>query len=319
MNDKDYKKVLKQLKKDEDLFIKFINIIKPENENQLVFVRDYMENFSKKDEVGKIVYPIVSKLVLDLVTSKPKYKWAKKGTKAPKILKTFKNILTDEVRRSVIEIVKTPMKEWYPYAKKDVVNVSIPWINSEEEALSIAKLHHRIINVKNMNILLTKISDGTNNPTIGKLLEKSPSYKAGQLKKLDLTDTDQRHKFINSIAQTPSLLKLLNNIQLTITLDDLKKLPPVRRFNFLQYLYEPSLGYRYSGRYYGNINGSTMKKAIKRFGGTTRLPMDKIKTEDLKQLLFSVSFRKNDEVNVWWDRYKQYANFMSKKGNKYGK
>ena len=311
MNNIEYNKILKLLKKDENIFIGFVEIVSPTNAAQIKAVHKQSQSFTDegKAKVQKNIEPMVVQQV-DAVLNK-KRKWGGHGKELPKLLKTYEGIITPAVKQKIVKKVCGPMKDFYPYAKKELLEVTLPWINTESEALGIIQHHHRSLDTKIIDTLLTKISNGIDHPDLKKFRESSLPFVARSLNALDMTNPDDRRQVVNSIAKTPSLMRLIDH-NITLTLDDLKSLPPARRLDFMEFLYEPVLGRRsHRGTYYGTITKQRIQRARKKYGADTRMPIAKIPRDDMKHLLFAVSLRKNEIVATWWERYEKYLDKQS--------
>lgn len=162
--------------------------------------------------------------------------------------------------------------------------------------------------------LLAIIPDGIDNCLL--TIAGAKVLQIRELRQLDLTDPEQRHKFVNTIAQTPSMISKVG-IKLDITYQDLEKLPPARRFNFLQHLYEPRLGHMYlrggNPTYYGTIYISRLKKALTH-DRYKWFNIEDLSVGKLKHLLFAVSIRKNAAIKLWLERYEEYLSVKTKLG-----
>lgn len=305
MNNTEYTKILNLLKKDENLFAEFTQVFPPKNEHQIKSMYKCSQEFKSFDVAKELLSPTVLKQINSILTNKPKY--GGHGKKLPKLLKRYEDMLSDEIKQRIVKKVSTPMKEFYPYAKRDLLDIAVKWIKDEDTTIKVIQQHYRIIDVDVLEQLLTNVSGGIEHESLKKVRETSLPFLARELRKLDLNDGDQRHQVINTVAKTPSLLKQMDT-RIHITLEDMQKLPPSRRFDFMRFIYEPKFG-NYSVYAKNWWPRSITKARLKKANDHQRykkITIDPISRDDVKNLLFAVSIRKNGEVKIWYDRYDEY-------------
>lgn len=306
MENKDYAKIIRRLKKDEKVFIGFIKLVPPANSSQIRTIKEHIKDFNNNDEVNEAISFVVSKRIESLLNRRGK-QYGALGKELPDLMKEHNDIILDKTKRKLIKKVSVDkLDNFYAYSKKEIVNLTSDWIEKEEDAVEIIQTHHRILESTTFNNLLSKIADGVKHENLKKLRESSPTFLAKELMALDLNNPDERHRFINSIARSTSLTKYVDTSNLVLTLEDLKKLPSMRRFNFLCYLYQPLLGRLYrNGRFAGFITAARVKEKLKK-GKITRLPIQSFPRDDLKDLLFTVAVHKNELASAWWKRYEEF-------------
>jgi hypothetical protein len=306
MNNKEYNNILYKLKKDENLFNEFIKIIRPSNIIQLKRIQKYSKTFKNTNDIKAITYSIVIKQIYYIMKKKP-YRFCN-GVELPKLINKYYDLLLAKDKNKILNFTCTPMNNLYNYGKRDLLRTTIKWINAEKMAVKVIKNHHRLLNVDMLENLLSKIKNGMNNESLAEFRDSSELFVARHLQALDITTEDNKHTLVNSIAKKPAILNYFGHMSLNITLKDLKKLPPARRFDFLQYCFKPVFGWY-------NVHNKTWyprtltKEYIKKAGEHRlykKLSIDKISRSDIKHLLFAVSIRKNEEVSAWYERYDAY-------------
>jgi hypothetical protein len=307
MNNTEYSKILTILKKDEVIFKGFIQLVPPHTISQIKSAQRCSQNFSSRAEVNKIIESCVENQI-NYVLAKKKPKYGNLGNELPKLLKSCDSILSDSIKDSVVKKICSPMNDFYTYSRKSILEIAYKWARTEGQSLSIIKNHHRCLTEEMIGSLLKNVTGGLNHPDLKKIKDTSSIFSIIELNKLIVDEKKHREKIIQIIAKTPSIMSKLD-AKLTITLADLKKIPPVRRFNFLQYLYRPIFGSTsYRGTYRYRLATIHLAK------NKTILPIEKISKEDMKELLFSVAIRKNDEITTWWNRYEEYSKVLKKYG-----
>jgi hypothetical protein len=131
----------------------------------------------------------------------------------------------------------------------------------------------------------------------------------------DLNNLEKRKELIKILAKNPRYMNELP-FDITITLNDLKELPPMMRFGFLEFLYSsiiPDIAYKYRRKVTtpDELLWQLQKSnAVRQEWRSKGISIEPISAEDVKSLLFSASFRQNDYVSQWFD------NFKNVKGNK---
>lgn len=304
MNDREYGKILTSLKKDEIVFKKFIELVPPVTVSQIKNVKKCSKDFSNCTDINKLIESCVENQI-NRILAKKKPRYSSFGNELPKLLKSYDSILPGGVKNRIVKKICDPMKDFYPYSRKAMLEVAYKWVNTENQALSIIKNHHGCLKEDMIYSLLGNITSGINHPDLKKIKDTSAIFSFIELNKLINNKQENRERIIQIIAKIPSIMPKLDT-GLTITLADLKKIPPVRRFNFLQHLYKPIFGSTsYKGTYRSHLTEFNLKCE-------TVLPVEKISKNNMKELLFSVAIRKNDETAVWWDRYEEYLKKIKK-------
>lgn len=299
----EYRKILKLLNKNDALFAEFVTKFPPKNKAQSQALRANIIFLKNPDKVRKMFEPTLDKQIDNLLGKKIK-SWQKHGKKLPKLLQIHKNNLSDQVKKKMVNLICSPMQNFYPYAKKDLIEIAAPWVTTESQAIKVIQHHHRIIQAKDLDHLLGLVPKGLEHGNLKKI-KNSALFAADELNKLDLNDKDERHKFINKVAQTPSVLKSVNQ-KVHVTAEDLKKLPPCRRFDFLNFMYYPVIGH---WRFKHMKTKKRMEEAMA--PRWDRITMDLIPPKEIENLLFSVVLRKHEQVESWYHKYQRYYTVMT--------
>lgn len=307
MINKEYRKILKLLNKNDALFAEFVTKFPPKNKAQSQALRANITFLKNPDKVRKMFEPTLDKQIDNLLGKKIK-SWQKHGKKLPKLLQIHKDSLSDQDKKKVVNLICSPMQNFYPYAKKDLIEIAASWVTTENQAIKVLQHHHRIIQAKDLNHLLGLVPKGLEHGDLKKI-KNSALFAAYELNKLDLNDKDERHKFINKVAQMPSVLKAVNQ-KVHVTAEDLKKLPPCRRFDFLNFMYYPVIDHR-DFKYMKNYMNTKKKMELAMAPRWNRITMDLIPPKELENLLFSVVIRKHEQVESWYHKYQLYYTVMT--------
>ena len=309
----EYKKILKLLSGDEKLIIKFIEDFPP---GKSKLKNDLVNTYVKQSCTTHAIHSEIAKNIIkkELNNALRRSKYHSMGSNIPRLLKQHGPLLDDSLKREVLKFSMKRMKNFYVYSRKELLKIVVPWVEEESDALIILRDHYRQLGSEELDCLLKKVTNGIDHPDLKNMRKSSAVLLKRKLKGLSVDKPEERKIIINAIAQSPKLYEDLG-INTEITLRDLKKLPPVRRFNLIQHIYGVSFGF-YSSiqhNWFGKITPNTLKMAFKKYGRYTRLPIESIADEDMKNLLFSVSIKKNNEVAKWWERYKQYKKVVKQK------
>lgn len=301
LNDHDYEKILRLVPQNPGILSTVLGIL-PATKAQSRKAEKVMSQH--KTGTGFIDEKIRQKIETQM-----RWKW-KNGNEIPKMIENNKLTMSEDTKQYLVDAVmgKLPLVKFYPYARRLLLPNIISFIHDEHKAIQFLNKNHSLMDGNEVDKLLAIIPDGLDNHllTIG----GAKVLRIRELRQLDLNDSEERHKFINTIAQTPSMISKVG-IKLDITHKDLERLPPARRFNFLQHLYEPRLGHMWvrgsEPRYYGNLYLNRLKKAE----GHARykwFSIEDLSVDDMKHLLFAVSIRKNAVMKLWIERYEAYLN-----------
>lgn len=304
LDNKVYDSILKKLRKDENTFNGFVKLVAPINVAQVKSVERHSKGFVSTN-VQSITEEMVLQQIDEILNKKRPY--GQHGKKLPRLVKKYGVLLPDGARAKLLNMITTPMNNFYTYAKKELIEQLVPWIESEDQAIKVINEHHGLLKVNTLEALLSKVANGIEHEALALFRDRSLPFIARQIQALDLNVAENKYRAVNAVAKAPRLLQYLN-ITLHITLDDFKQLPPARRFDFIQYCYGPLLGRfnEYSKNWWPrNITKDHITKA-KTHKLYSQIKVDKISRDDMKHLLFAISVRKYEEMAAWYERYDAY-------------
>jgi len=301
LDNQTYNKLLKLIPKNPAILSDVLSVI-PASPSQ-------MEKASKSLSDHSGDYDYINKHVRDrFVHVMTKQRCYKQGKDLPHLLEKNNQYLLKDTRDEILGyfIDCNLLSRFYPYARKILVPIITSWIADPEQAVRFLNKNINFLQAPQIDALLKIIPDGINNCllTIG----GSKALEIRRLSGLNINDPAERHEIINGIAKSPSIIGKMNLDIIKITYNDLEKLPPARRFDFIRYLYEPLLG-GMSGRdprFWGRVTKSRINTAIKRSTRYKYFEVTDIPFKKMTHLLFAVSIKKNSIVKVWVERYKEY-------------
>ncbi len=195
--------------------------------------------------------------------------------------------------------------------KKRMASIATDFVDANDPiAINILKVFLRNIKPEDVKKLLEKIPNGVNNQDVQKIFEKTRMMEYLTFNESAFNnDPKERERIVKAIGRTPSLIKKLD-FDIKLSLDDIKKIAPAMRFNFIQHIF------KYETIYAGwGYHGWTLSNQISWQKKRTReqhLIMPDISPEEMKELLFSVCLKKNNEFSKWMDSYIKYKNSLLK-------
>lgn len=205
-------------------------------------------------------------------------------------------LLNDDAKVSISACLLQNEQKFYNSCFHLMVQTVVQFVPKDEDLIiGIIKKFNGNINADGLNILLGKIPDGENNKKISDTLKKCKIYQIIKQKESMSKDPQARINFFKLIGKMPSLIEKIN-FDIKMTVEDLNLLPPVARFNFIQYYFRykvASLEYPVSKYNTQNANNSRVK-------------LDFIGYDQMKEILFPVSIRKNIQVSDWLNKYNVY-------------
>ena len=229
----------------------------------------------------------------------------------PELIIESQDYIDDQAKSKIVSLIVSYHKNFYSQAKRQLAAISINFMqNGDERATDVLRAFYRSLKPDAFSQLMEKIDGGTENEKVKEILSKTKlfdylKYPEDKVK----NDAELKTQLIRDIAQTPSIAKRLNYV-VDVSIDDIKKLPPVTKFKFLQnaFKYETM----YSGYTWYSKNDAKMKiNRARARHKEDKLNMPYISGEEMGEILFSISLHKNDELNKWLDRYKNYLKVMA--------
>lgn len=257
--------------------------------------------------------------VIDQISNLQARTYGGYGNEIPQVAKVLEKYLSQEQKNIIIDCLIKDTDKFYPYARKRAAFIVAEFIEAKDNrAFSALIAFLRVIENDTLEILLSKIENGKENPDVQKILSKSKvlsytKYDEAEVK----NDVEVKRSLIKDIANTSSIAKKIP-FEVNVDLEDIKSLPPATRFAFLQFAYAPEVKYARmaakSHYYYSEYQKDTSKLAYYRSRAKlTKLKMPIIDKETVKELLFSVSLHKNEEMSSWYNDYSNYVDLVKGK------
>lgn len=296
-----YLSTIKNLKKNPKAFEAFLLDLSsnpPANPQQILYLTRYMPPALRQNPTIEANMVKYVKINIDKIL-KTKYKWGAAGKPVGKMLKEFGDAFNRTERRKIMSKILPKMSQFYAYAKREVLETLVDWVEDEDTAIQIITKHHRLLSPAQAETVMKNVSKGWDNELVKKAFAQSLMTLTKKFKDADLKDKGVRKDFVNAIAQRPSLIRKVNK-RIRLTLDDLNSLPPARRFTFLRELYRPI---------FRSYNLNTLLGIVRAFENapnTKLVSIEPVPAEEMETLLFSLSIRKNDEVAKWFEKYKKF-------------
>lgn len=235
------------------------------------------------------------------------YWWGKSGD-LPKILDIFSDVYTEDTKKNLVEYFIVNNKNMYSYIRKLWVSVILPWVEKESDALEIIKKCHKIISPSQMEALVNKLPDGENNPDIQKIIEKSKVLKYSMLSEQEINSNPElRKQFIKDVAKTISVAKK-SKFDVKVTLDELKGLPSMTRFDFLSKALTYEIYYCRS-KYWADRGSQYIYDAIrsrKKYLNYDKIQLPEITLDEMKELVFAATIKNHSKVSNFLEGYKKY-------------
>jgi hypothetical protein len=258
-------------------------------------------------ELDKIINKGIISFVSKIGPKRPStYKLGKETPKA--INKCIGFMDSDTKAKVLLEILKK-QNSFYPYAKKLLAQTATELANSDRELINVLSSFYKVMEKETFFEIVNKIPNGIDNPEVKKVLEKTKKFHVCRYTKSEVkNDSNKRIELLKDIARTPSSAKNLNFI-VTFSIKDLKSLASVMRFNFLQWYFKDR--FRCTARSYDKPElvkiryQRQLNRSIKNTG-LDKIQIETLSESDLNEMLFSVGFKKNNEVTKFVERYKCY-------------
>lgn len=246
-------------------------------------------------------------------------------TKIEKKLNIISPLLSKEKIEYLCSVLYNQISDYYNYSITKIISFILENSSSFDLASSILEKNKKQLSLEHVQKIYNKF------PELKDKIKNDPKFYLIGLSNDDISKPEWREKLINLFATNIKMLKFFP-AQLELTIDDLQKLPPVKRLKFFQtyyglpfkicHSYNKKAFYFYWGldkydsrskkeqNHLKNVlNHQLNKKGKFRY---SKLKMN-FSPEQLHPLLFSVSIKKNEEVSKWLERYKIYYNAINKK------
>ncbi len=294
IDDNTYAEILNKIKDDIYLFDGFCKKVPPSNPEQEKIYSD-INCAIQESETDKRINKLLNN----------KSKFYKFGNDLSKIISSKRMHIGSKTMNHVIKFFINNGHRFYPYASRELIKEISPDITDEDTAIKILTAHSGHLDNKSCELLLNKINLGTDNPNLASV-SKLKVFAGIKVARADLSIPEEKIKVLNIIAQRPTLIKYLKS-QVNFTFEELKTLPPVRRFNFLEAMFSGMPRHsRFRTGTLKRVNAIT--SYVNGYWGNFR--MDIIPEEQMNELLFSVVIQKNNRVVDLFENYKEFLGFV---------
>lgn len=234
------------------------------------------------------------------------------GRDVPDVLKFLEIQYTDRQKTEIVNHIVASKNYFYTYAKKMNAQVAGEFAINSEQAVKVFETYHRLLTPETMKLLLGKIENGIENPDVKKIIDETNTlthlkYNADEVQ----SNEDTKRELLKKIAYTGTIAKKLD-FELDLTLDDIKTLPPVLRFEFMQFAFKSEIDFSmrifpwsyYHKKYKNNLPGALL--GCRKKAKLDNLKMPDITSEQMKEMFFSIALAKNEEVQNWLKKYEKY-------------
>lgn len=231
--------------------------------------------------------------------------------KIPVLLKEIQNVLRPSVKSKIVKYFILNKDLFASQYKKQMINIISEFLSSYDDRVSFLKSFHRSIKVDTFDKIVSEVPNKIDDKNIKNILNKDKKLSAYyKFNKDDLKNDKKREALIKYIIKTPTATNNLN-FKVDIELDDFKKVAPMMRFKFLEWYYSDIFNqigaYGRFHHYYRPIDRYTLNKSKK----TLNIQLEPISPDQIKQLLFSVSLKKNARTTRWFEKYKIYYRYIN--------
>ena len=253
----------------------------------------------------------IGKTIIDLFETKASVKKSRGAHdhKYAELINMIKPYLTCTHKSVLVSLMLQYCNNFYPQTKKEFATLTTEFIDPKDSrAFDILRVFYRNIKSEDFDILISKITDGFDNPIVQNILNRTKLFENLKYNEEDIKDPKERIKFIKTIAKTPTLVNRLK-FDFHMTVDDIKNIAPAMRFNFLQYAFKHEIESSQRGWRVGRKLSQYIEKR-KEHTKATKLVMPEMDIEIIKELLFAVCLKKHDEFSKWLNLYKLYRDCL---------
>jgi len=268
------------------------------------------ESFKNSKAFAQCMAPIIMEQV-DKIKEKEKTRWGSTrlhNAGIPRLVEMGKEWLSDNQKSIVVGTALQGYKNCYSYARKDWAKLCVEFVQKDDtRTLDILRAFYRILSTEDFDILISKTTDGMDNPMVADVLSKTKLFEYLKYSEEDVQNNKKkREKFVKAIAKTPTLIKRIP-FTFHMTIEDINCIAPAMRFNFLQFAFKHELmAIRYG---WSNSFGQMVvnrAKVYKERAKEDKLVMPDITEEKMREILFSVCLKKHDEFSKWINNYRYY-------------
>ena len=223
----------------------------------------------------------------------------------PKIIKSTMEALSPEAKDKLIDIFMANYDNFDSAARKRLSRLIVSWLApNDPRNTKILSKFSRNLDQRDIFTLVAGIPDGLKNKEIQDLLKRRTILNYLTFNEESFKNDPKEHKrMIRTVAKTPSLISKLP-FRMELTLEDIKGIAPAMRFKFLQAVLTSEIFY---ASY--NFTGNSLREHVqtqRHYDDLENIIMPEITSEQMKELLFSICIKKNDEFSRWIAQYESY-------------
>lgn len=224
----------------------------------------------------------------------------------PKLINRYSSNINADARSNIVDLIIRYNRNFSYSARKLLLAFAINNICIDDlRAVEIFNEFYRTLSQVQFEQLMDKISDGVNNKKVRNILSKTKLYEYLKFDEETVNNNfNKKIELTKVIAKTPTIIKRIP-FDVKINIECIKHIPPATRFKFLKFAFRHETDNARYGWYYNQALKSRIDYYKKRVN-EHRLIIDPIGLEEMKELLFPVCLRKNDELTKWLTEYKIY-------------
>lgn len=222
------------------------------------------------------------------------------GKEIPESIVCMSKFFNDVQKEDVAKYLSGHLDKFYVYSRKLLIQLIIDWTSNNVVLNNVVEKNYRILSNNQIHTISskTKLSNKAQ-----EYLLRMPEYALNLFSKEDLADPDKRSRYIKLIAEKDAFYNA-SKFRMTITKEDLEKLPAVTRFKFMKKIYEPLL--------VAFANACSKCQVEAETDLEVYVKPDSMTMDDISELLFPVSIEKNIEVKRWMKKVEQVVGYKNK-------
>lgn len=270
------------------------------------FLKLYDKN-NRSGAIDEIIRDGVCSFMQDIKPRKGRYKL---GKDIPSTIKDCIEFFDSDTKSKVLKSIIEKQDSFYSYARKLLAQTAVELADSDSELIEVLNTFYKVMEKDAFFNITNRIQGGVQNPGVQRVLNKTKKFNVCTYTKAEVkADKSKRIELLKDIARAPSSAKNLNFI-INFTTEDLEALAPIMRFNLLQWYYRDrfrcaSRNYNRPDRYKKNIARMTKNT------GLDKINLPPLSETALKNMLFSVGLKKNNEVVGFVEKYNAFKKIES--------
>ena len=211
-------------------------------------------------------------------------------------IKICKYLLNDLAKQDIVSCFLANEDKFYNAGFNALIDLMVDLVPDTDSATAILlfRKYNGNVNANGCLNLLSKIPNGANNIEIAESIKKCKIHMVLKEKETMCSDNESKKRVIKLLHNMPSLMDKIN-FEMILSMEDLKIMPPVARFNFIQFYFRykvPSIEYPTK---FGTSDAKINYKP--------KLNIEYITIEQMRELLFPVLLKKNVQVSEWLKYY----------------